>query len=35
PRDVGDGTMRENYDFERDGNTIGYFNCLVQIKKEN
>lgn len=33
PRDVGAGIMEE-YDFERDGHTIAYFNCLVQIKKE-
>lgn len=32
PRDVGAGIMEE-YDFERDGHTIAYFNCLVQIKK--
>ncbi len=33
PREVGAGIMEE-YDFERDGHTIAYFNCLVQIKKE-
>ena len=33
PRDVGAGIMEE-YDFERDGHTIAYFNCLVQVKKE-
>jgi anaerobic selenocysteine-containing dehydrogenase len=33
PRDVGAGIMEE-YDFERDGHTIAYFNCLVQITKE-
>lgn len=33
PRDVGDGIMYE-YDFELDGNTIGYFNCLVQIEEK-
>ncbi len=33
PRDVGAGIMEE-YDFERDGHTIAYFNCLVQIRKE-
>jgi len=34
PRDVGDGLMMA-YDMERDGNSIAYFNCLVQIKKES
>jgi anaerobic selenocysteine-containing dehydrogenase len=33
PRDVGAGIMFE-YDFERDGHSIGYFNCLVEAKKE-
>ena len=33
PRDVGAGIMEE-YDFEKDGHTIAYFNCLVQIRKE-
>ncbi len=33
PRDVGAGVMIA-YDFERDGNTIAYFNCLVQIEKQ-
>ncbi len=32
PRDVGAGVMIA-YDMERDGNSIAYFNCLVQIKK--
>jgi anaerobic selenocysteine-containing dehydrogenase len=32
PRDVGAGIMKE-YDFERDGHTIAYFNCLVQIAR--
>lgn len=33
PRDPEDGIMYE-YDFELDGHTTGYFNCLVQIGKE-
>lgn len=33
PRDVGAGIMEE-YDYERDGHTIAYFNCLVQLIKE-
>lgn len=34
PRDVGSGIMYE-YDMERDGHTIAYFNCLVEIRKED
>lgn len=33
PRDAGNGIMLE-YDFELDGNSIGYYNCLVQAEKE-